>query len=216
VITSTNSPIAPGETVEVTARIENNESFQVQYIPSLWADGVRKDTGFHKLMTGNTIDTVTLTWPTGGRGLEDGDTVEMCFKTVVTNFGDRIVSDCTTVTVAEGNTYVVDETVTASDSTSGTSDTATVETGLSGIDTIRCSLSYEHFDDAYDYSEGNKSTLRVSLGNWSARAFREYEDNDDYTTKSTLPEGVVELDVSDESGDLTIYADDGEITVSPP
>jgi hypothetical protein len=68
------------------------------YIPSLWADGVRKDTGFHKLMLGNTTDTPTLTWPTGGRGLEEGDTVEMCFKTEVTNFGDRIVSDCTTVT----------------------------------------------------------------------------------------------------------------------
>jgi outer membrane protein assembly factor BamB len=217
VITSTNSPITPGGTVKVTARIENNESFQVMYIPSLWADGVRKDTGYHKLMLGNTTDTVTLTWPTGGRDLEDGDTVEMCFKTEVTDFGDRIVSDCTTVTVgADDKTYVVDETVTASDSISGGSDSATVESNLSNIDTVRCSLSYEHFDDAYDYSGGNTSTLRISLGNWSEKAFREYKDNDDYTTESTLPEGVVEFDVGGQSGNLTILADDGEITVSPP
>ena len=207
VITSTNSPIAPGGTVEVTARIENNESFQVMYIPSLWADGVRKDTGFHKLMLGNTTDTVTLTWPTGGRGLEDGDTVEMCFKTEVTNFGDRIVSDCATITVGENTgVYTVETTA----SVSGTGSTSwdgstTVTTVPEGYDSIRAQI---------DASDGGLAryanrAVRLKLGGDLIWFEGKEEDDWDYSA-------VVEPSTGGRSGDLVFEVDDGEATISPP
>jgi hypothetical protein len=219
VITSTNSPINPGDTVEVTARIENNEGFQVMYIPSLWADGVRKDTGYHKLMLGNTTDTVTLTWPTGGRDLEDGDTVEMCFKTEVTDFGDRIVSDCTTVTVTTAD-YIVSGTHTASDNTGGKSDTTTVASGLSDIDSVSANISYKTRDlDTSTGSYPDTSTVRVELGG-TTLAEKQWDFDSDGNligTSGSMPSGDHTFTgLGGLSGDLKILADEAEITLSAP
>jgi hypothetical protein len=161
---------------------------------------------------------VTLTWPTGGRGLEDGDTVEMCFKTEVTNFGDRIVSDCATVKVGK-SVYEVQSSASAEDTNAGTTQT-TVESVPSGYDTIRfdASFSCTGVDDGHDTSDGLGSCgdahLRVYLdGTLIHRADIERDNNCSVCAGSL---GTVEADISGLSGDLVLDIDDGTGSIGPP
>jgi hypothetical protein len=112
-------------------------------------------------------------------------------------------SDCTTVTVAEGNTYVVDETVSVTDprDNPGRSST-TVETDVSAR-YVKLSWEYESdvtsdpaIDETVITHAGRSITLNVGTG--------------DASGSGTYDFGSVA------TGDLVLETNDGTATVSPP
>jgi hypothetical protein len=116
-IDSTNSPVAEGETLEVTATVENTDDFEDTQEVVLNIDGNRTDST-NLTLDGGESETVTLEWPTGDSDLGN-HTAEVASETDADETDVRVrqpaafavTIDSTNSPVAEGETLEVTATV---------------------------------------------------------------------------------------------------------
>ena len=107
-INSTNSPVAVGETLEVTAIVENTDDFEDTQEVVLNIDGNRTDST-NLTLDGGESETVTLEWPTGDSDLGN-HTAEVASETDANETNVRVQQpaafavtiDSTNSPVAEG------------------------------------------------------------------------------------------------------------------
>jgi len=129
-------------------------------------------------------------------------------------------SDCATVTVAVAD-YIVSGSHTATDNTPNESDTTTVASGLSGIDSVAANISYgtRELDTSGEGEYPDTSTIRIELGG-TTLAEKQWDFDSDGNligTSGSMPSGDHTFTgLGGLSGDLKILADEAEITLSAP
>jgi hypothetical protein len=154
----------------------------------------------------------------------------MCFKTEVTNFGDRIVSDCATVTVKEvSDTYIVDSTVSADNPENATTYTYSEVATVNNVRFIRFSASHSPSEQVggqvpdsaislgFGQDEGSRRGRTIfAWGTNDASNLTGYEqDGLSFDSGTSVDDVTVDLG-QEYSGTIYVGAEDGTSTVSPP
>jgi hypothetical protein len=228
-ITSTNDPIPIDGTLNLEAEIVNNESFDLQVVPRLVMGGVVASVGLNRTLPGNSKITVNFSWDAENWGytgayppIEEGESrsVQACVKAKEVRVTDDWFSDRATVTVGFAD-YIVSGTHTATDNKPNESDATTVASGLSDIDSVAANISYStrELDTSEEGEYPDTSTIRIELGGTTlAEKTWEFDSEGNRIGGSgSMPSGDHTFDnLGGLSGDLKIYADEAEITLSAP
>jgi hypothetical protein len=183
----------------------------------------------------------TFTWNTS-EGFAPPDGSEGDYQACVEAWRDGTADPpddvaCGTITV-ENDSLIIDETTTLLD-TDPTENVeyTTVATNLGNYDNLRCSLAFddagvERFND--DGEGGETRTLRLKAvpeggdmategtvvwtKSWCDGAPRETDEDGNTVLSCTVSfsKSGLDIDISGNSGNLVLVADDGESTISPP
>jgi PGF-CTERM protein len=160
-IDSTNSPVAPGDTLSVNVTVENTGGLAGTQSVALSIDGTERDSEFVTLNPDES-STVTLNWTTtsgdagsytaavGGDDDSDSTAVSVQTQSVPANFSVSI--DSTNSPVREGETLNVTATITNSGSVSDTQ-TVDLNVGSLGTDSAQVTLA-----------GGSSTNLTLSVG----------------------------------------------------
>ena len=162
-IDSTNSPVAVGETLEVTAIVENTDDFEDTQEVVLNIDGNRTDST-NLTLDGGESETVTLEWPTGDSDLGN-HTAEVASETDANETNVRVQQPAAfAVTIDSTNSPVAEgEELKANGTVENIGD-------LPGNKTVTLSVGVEHdsTDVRLDPGESRAVTLTWETGDGDA------------------------------------------------